>query len=435
MDSGDTKVFNDPIHGLIELHPLCVKIIDTPEFHRLRFLKQLGTTYFVYPAGRLVEAIKRRQPDLEITEKDVLCVKIAGLCHDLGHGPFSHLFDRRFLPKASPGTTWEHEQASIKLLDYMIKKRNLEPEFEKYGLDTNDIIFIKEQIWPEMWNVVANKRNGIDVDKWDYLARDCYMLGMQNNFDYNRCIHFARVLDVKGKLDVVKKQICTREKEAGHLYEMCYTRFMFYHRVYTILTRITFLQEAGHLYDMFYTRYMLHCRAYQHKTVCIIDMMITEALIKANEHIMFTGKNGEEKKMSEAIDDMKAYSKMTDNVIFLILNSNDENLAESKEILNNVMSRKLTYKYTTHSVANIDKMLEKEDINEAVKEIIAKKKTGHPDLKDTDITVKESSFLPKDFLEQQIRLYCKADASDDLEKSARYAFGEWCKAKGLPVPK
>ncbi|WAR11723.1 SAMH1-like protein [Mya arenaria] len=254
------KVFNDPIHGLIELHPLCVKIIDTPEFQRLRFLKQLGTAYFVYPgashnrfehslgvchlAGRLVRAIKSRQPDLGITDKDVLCVEIAGLCHDLGHGPFSHLFDREFIPKVPPGTPWEHEQASIALLDYMIEKRNLDSEFEKYDITEFDITFIKEQIRPEMkenyddgkfkgrpdkpflYEIVANKRNGIDVDKWDYFARDCYMLGIQNNFDHNRCIHFARVLDAKGDSDEMEKQICTREKEAGHLYDMFYTRYM-----------------------------------------------------------------------------------------------------------------------------------------------------------------------------------------------------------------
>uniref|UniRef100_A0A3Q3GFH5 HD/PDEase domain-containing protein n=1 Tax=Labrus bergylta TaxID=56723 RepID=A0A3Q3GFH5_9LABR len=110
------QVFNDPIHGSIELHPLLIKIIDTPQFQRLRFIKQLGGVYFVYPgashnrfehsigvgylAGKLAEALRSRQPDLDITDRDVLCVQIAGLCHDLGHGPFSHLYDGLFLPKA-----------------------------------------------------------------------------------------------------------------------------------------------------------------------------------------------------------------------------------------------------------------------------------------------------------------------------------------------
>ena len=52
-------------------------------------------------AGELVETLKANQgKQLNIDEKDVLCVKIAGLCHDLGHGPFSHMFDDLFIPKS-----------------------------------------------------------------------------------------------------------------------------------------------------------------------------------------------------------------------------------------------------------------------------------------------------------------------------------------------
>ena len=57
-------------------------------------------------AGELVEILQRKQPELDITDKDVLCVKIAGLCHDLGHGPFSHLFDVLFIPRVRPEIKW-----------------------------------------------------------------------------------------------------------------------------------------------------------------------------------------------------------------------------------------------------------------------------------------------------------------------------------------
>lgn len=55
--------------------------------------------------------------------------------------------------------------------------------------------------------IVANKRNGIDVDKWDYFARDCHNLGITNNFDHVRFMKFARVITVKNE-----KQICSRDK-------------------------------------------------------------------------------------------------------------------------------------------------------------------------------------------------------------------------------
>lgn len=54
---------------------------------------------------------------------------------------------------------------------------------------------------------MANKRNEIDVDKWDYFARDCHMLGIKNNFDHTRCMKYARVLKVDNEL-----QICSRDK-------------------------------------------------------------------------------------------------------------------------------------------------------------------------------------------------------------------------------
>ncbi|PIK47805.1 putative deoxynucleoside triphosphate triphosphohydrolase SAMHD1-like, partial [Apostichopus japonicus] len=92
-------VFNDSVHGHIEIHPLLVSIIDTPEFQRLRFIKQLGMCYFVYPgashnrfehslgvsylAGELARSLQSKQKNLKITKEDILCVEIAGLCHDL----------------------------------------------------------------------------------------------------------------------------------------------------------------------------------------------------------------------------------------------------------------------------------------------------------------------------------------------------------------
>lgn len=48
-----SKVFNDPVHGHIELHPLAVAIVDTPQFQRLRDLLQVGPTYYVFPGTSL----------------------------------------------------------------------------------------------------------------------------------------------------------------------------------------------------------------------------------------------------------------------------------------------------------------------------------------------------------------------------------------------
>ncbi|KAK1898480.1 Deoxynucleoside triphosphate triphosphohydrolase SAMHD1 [Dissostichus eleginoides] len=341
------KVFNDPIHGSMELHPLLVKIIDTPQFQRLRYIKQLGAGYFVYPgashnrfehsigvgylAGELVKALKEKQPELDITYRDILCVQIAGLCHDLGHGPFSHLFDAMFIPKATPPPgpgeqmrTWKHEDASVKMFDHLMRSnKDLQWMMRACGMELpEDLVFIKEMIqppaaqeeWPYegrpeeksfLYEIVANKRNGIDVDKFDYFARDSYHLGIKNNFDHGRFIKFARVCEVDGQ-----KHICTRDK------------------------------EVNNLYDLFHTRYSLHRRAYQHNVVKIIEYMITEAFLKADEHIQIEGSGGEMFTLSTAITDMEAYTKLTDCVFDRILNSTEDNLREAREILKNIVERK-----------------------------------------------------------------------------------------------
>jgi hypothetical protein len=109
LQRGKSCTFNDPIHGNIAMGGLCLRIIDTKEFQRLRNLKQLGTCDYVYPgathsrfshsigvgyyAETLLKNLKANQHYLDITPVDILCVKVAGLCHDLGHGAYSHVFE------------------------------------------------------------------------------------------------------------------------------------------------------------------------------------------------------------------------------------------------------------------------------------------------------------------------------------------------------
>ncbi|XP_058033368.1 deoxynucleoside triphosphate triphosphohydrolase SAMHD1 [Ahaetulla prasina] len=468
------KVFNDPIHGHIEMHPLLVRIIDTPQFQRLRYIKQLGGTYYVFPggshnrfehslgvshlAGRLVQALQERQPELNIDQRDSLCVQIAGLCHDLGHGPFSHMFDGRFIPLARPGLKWKHEQASVQMFEHLIDSNNLKPVMENYGLKLDeDIHFIKEQIaspveekrgdkeWPYrgrsknksfLYEIVANKTSGIDVDKWDYFARDCHHLGIQNNFDYERFIKFARVCQVKDMM-----HICTRDK------------------------------EVGNLYDMFHTRNCLHRRAYQHKVSNIIETMITDAFLKADPYIKIKGSGGKVFQISTALEDMQAYTKLTDEIFLKILHSDEPELSDAREILCKIQQRDL-FKCLGETQPPEGEEIKKEDYDGLCAEIVnSKPKTISQDVElkaedfivhviDMDYGMKErnpinsvrfyckhditqavkitreqvSKLLPEKFAEQIIRVYCKKKDTKIIEAATKY-FVQWCMDKDFSKPR
>ena len=133
------------------------------------------------------------------------------MCHDLGHGPFSHLFDGKFLP-AMGVKSFVHEHASIGLLDLLIEENSLWPELRKNNLHEAELHFIKELILGDeheapdglifitsiekclhnhyylgfkwigkpnksfLFDIVANKRNGIDVDKVLFIVYLCVEL-------------------------------------------------------------------------------------------------------------------------------------------------------------------------------------------------------------------------------------------------------------------
>ncbi|KAH9490961.1 SAM domain and HD [Bulinus truncatus] len=370
------KVFNDPVHGHIEMNSACMAIIDTPEFQRLRFVKQLGLVYFVFPgashnrfehslgtshlSGQFVRILKENQPSLGISETDLVCVELAGLCHDLGHGPLSHLFDQKFIPVSSKTTKWKHEDASVAMFDHILQKHDLmKPDGilrKDYSLCESDITFIKEMIqglsfstsgeWvcegrgkekAYLYEIVSNKRNSIDVDKFDYFARDCHHLGIKTNFDHNRFMKFARVCEVNGQM-----QICIRDK------------------------------EVAKLYNMFYTRWTLHKYAYQHRVKSIIETMVLDAMLKAEKHLKFRGTNGSQCKLSECIHDMEAYTALSDDVINMILYSQ----SEARAIIRKIYHRNL-YKcvYETNPIKPESLRLTEAEIKDRILVLGGKKKS------------------------------------------------------------
>nr|XP_039257597.1 deoxynucleoside triphosphate triphosphohydrolase SAMHD1-like [Styela clava] len=456
-------VFNDPVHGTISLHPFLVKIINTPQFQRLRNIKQLQGAYFVYPgachnrfehsigtahlAGKLVRQLEENQPKLGIDKKDILCVEIAGLCHDLGHGPFSHLFDTDFYTAVSAEKI-PHEKISYEMLEYLlvdernrfdraddINQENLLDERNRFDraddinkknlqFNKNDWTFIKEMITGKkdennpgrpgkefLYEIISNERNKVDVDKWDYFARDCYQLGMQNGFDHNRFMQFMRVIKVDGNW-----QLCVHKKECFNLYQM------------------------------FHTRYCLHRRAYQHPVVNAVEEMFTEALVHANEHAGIDGI-----KLSECAKNSSVFMKLDDGIFHTILNSTKKELEKSREILERIMRREIyqtvanekmkdhQQKYTEKFIK--EKIGSQQNLKEPVIVKIVKLNYGmkeggnpidlynfysknSPDVASPIPKDEISSMLPPVFEEFRLQIFCK---NPEKFKDAKEAFESWWK--------
>mmetsp|Transcript_20931 Transcript_20931/g.30165 ORF Transcript_20931/g.30165 Transcript_20931/m.30165 type:complete len:593 (-) Transcript_20931:87-1865(-) len=353
------KYFADIVHKQIKLEPLCVRIVDTLEYQRLSSLKQLGTCNYVfrgathsrfehsigvaYLAERMARGLMESQPELNITEIDVLCVKVAGLCHDLGHGPFSHVFDGVFIRRMYPngldgnGTKWRHEDGSVKMFRHLLKENNI--DVSKYGIGPQDLIFIEEIINGTveserngrdplkffLYDIVNNSRSGLDVDKLDYFQRDAMMTGVSSNVDFDRFFQLARVVPAQP----INPGVDLLSPDSDYPLMICYPQKM--------------VSEAV---GLFATRFNMHKQVYTHQAVKQVEFMITDALELADPYITIRGNPSDrfpkgEYRISEAVFDMRALSNLNDTILDVILSSTDKRLEPAQALIHRVLRRQL----------------------------------------------------------------------------------------------
>ncbi|KAL8157104.1 uncharacterized protein LOC141672329 isoform X1 [Apium graveolens] len=359
VDRRVSKQVHDNVHGNIYLDPLALKFIDTEQFQRLRDLKQLGLTYLVYPgavhtrfehslgvywlAGETINKINIAQgSELGIDRLDIQTVKLAGLLHDVGHGPFSHLFEKEFLPRVLHSNKWSHEEMSLKMIDYIVDEHNIE-------IDSDVLKKVKEMIVASsentsskslkekrfLYDIVANGRNGIDVDKFDYLVRDSRACGLTCSFRFDRPLDTMRVIG---------DEICYRAKE--------------------YLT----------IHKLFSSRADLHRTVYTHAKVKAMDLMLVDALVKANNHL----------DILSCIDDPAEYWKIDDSIVKYIETAKSEELKESRDLILRIRRRDL-YQFCNEFTVPKDQLEYFKDVTP--QDIICSQKAGAVSLDEEDIVV------------------------------------------------
>ncbi|HLO58582.1 MAG TPA: HD domain-containing protein [Bacteroidales bacterium] len=217
------KIVNDPVHGFIIIPgDFIFDLLEHPYLQRLRRIKQLGLTSFVYPGAvhtrfqhalgavfLMVQAIDNiRLKGTEITVEEAEAVTAAILLHDIGHGPFSHALEESIIP----GLT--HEDLSVLLMN------NLNEEF---GGRLDMALSIFNNTYPKKFlhQLVSGQ---LDMDRMDYLIRDSFFAGVAEG-----TIGTERIIKM---LNVVNDQLVIEAKGIYSVEKFLIARRLMYWQVY-----------------------------------------------------------------------------------------------------------------------------------------------------------------------------------------------------------
>ena len=233
------KLIRDAVHGDLEVGPLEIELIDTPEFQRLRGIKQLGTAYLVFPsavhtrfehslgtswmAHRILQMLGRTHA---IPSDEQQLILIAALLHDITHIPFGHTLEdeRRVLPR--------HDQDQARA-NYFYRESNVGKILKREGIQ-DAVIGILKGSASYSADIVAG---AINADLLDYLRRDTYFCGLSQFYDPR--IFESFIVD-NGRLVInLEKQGMLRQDALSELINLLRIRYTLAERVYFHHTKIT----------------------------------------------------------------------------------------------------------------------------------------------------------------------------------------------------
>ncbi len=285
----------DPIHDFIRVYDHELPIIDNPLFQRLRRVKQLSGAHLTYPSAqhsRFEHSLGvmhiASQAGFALNEKgflnsdDVQVLRIAGLLHDIGHGPFSHLFEEILQEKKI-----SHEDYGKKI----ILSSEIGDILSKTGFDKKLIakIAFGESKLQYLNEIVSG---ALSADMMDYLLRDGYFTGAEHaKVDHKR---------ITQSLEIHKKKLAL-ERSALYSFE-----------------------------SMMHSRYQMFKAVYFHKTVRAAEVMLIQALRLSDDEFGFTSFN------------LNEFVNLTDEfVLSSLTTSKSPKLKRSRQLVKDYQNRKL----------------------------------------------------------------------------------------------
>jgi HD superfamily phosphohydrolase len=244
------KIINDPVHGFVTIpSDFIYDLIEHPYFQRLRRIKQLGLTHYVYPGAThtrfqhtigalhlmtlVLESLKGK--GIGITQPEEEGVLIAILLHDIGHGPFSHALEKSIIPGIN------HERISHLLMDDLNEKYDHRIEL---AIDIFDDRYHKKFLH----QLVTSQ---LDMDRLDYIMRDSFYTGVTEG-----TIGTDRIIKM---LTVENDHLVAEKKGIYSIEKFLIARRLMYWQVYLhktviasenllvrMLMRSKYLAERGH---------------------------------------------------------------------------------------------------------------------------------------------------------------------------------------------